>query len=389
MAICEQVEEASQAQGIVRREVTQVIGPGLPYDVDKSDRRDHHYIACVAEGKGEGAAQFFLTFLDYTTGDFWATVVADEQEVIERLSLYSPKELLCYLGQWDHLCSLKKFIQSDRFLVTYLSLDDFDEQINHGSLKKLIRDYQQDQILALYPQVLPALAALSFYICSTQRQQSYHHIRPFRMESEEGKLKVSSTTLKGIEILPKSKDLYHESLLGFFDRTKSAIGSRELKRVFQNPLAEPEELRSRQDCVEGFLHSQELLEEVRDQLASVRDIERVLVKLTRGRIQGGDLLHLSQAILVYHQLKQRLDNPAFEIIHRWMSGDQIASLVRLARDIDDTISSEPGAQLEKGNLINRGGSSGAGSFIFSRGGCPRGDEKFGEKISGKLWHSYA
>ena len=125
-AICEQIEDPAEAKGIVKRALTQVISPGLPYDVDKSNQQEHHYIACVTQSH----QRFFLALLDYTTGDFVGTVAQDEDELMEKLALYSPKEFLSYLGQWESCPQLKQFMGHREFLISHLSQDHFDEKVN-------------------------------------------------------------------------------------------------------------------------------------------------------------------------------------------------------------------------------------------------------------------
>ena len=352
-AICEQVEDPAEAKGIVKREVTQVIGPGLPYDVDKSDQREHHYIACVSHRSG----QFFLAFLDYTTGDFWGTISLGEDELLDKLALYSPREFLCYLGQWENYPRVKQFIAERKFLTTHLGQDHFDQQVNARSMEKLLGNYQCDDIImGQGPCALEALAALCFYICSTQRRENYHHIRPFRMEQEQGKLKISFSTLRGIEILPKSKETFKESLLGFFDRTKSAVGSRELKQMFLHPLACPQAISERQDWVQRFVDDESLLTQVREELTQVRDIERILVKLTREKIRAQDLLNLSQTIAAFERLVPKLAGLPPRVLEM-IEQRKLRKLITLGQDIAATISDELGAGLDKGNLIRSGVSS--------------------------------
>ena len=353
-AICEQIEDPAQAKGIIKRALTQVISPGLPYDVDKSNQQEHHYIACVTQSH----QRFFLALLDYTTGDFLGTVAQDEDELMEKLALYSPKEFLSYLGQWESCRQLKQFMAHREFLISHLSQDHFDEKVNVLYLKKLIGNYERDEIIQLNHEILPALAALSFYICSTQRLEKYHHIRPFRMEQEVGKLKIGLSTLKGIEIFPKSKETSKESLLGFFDRTKSFMGSRELKSMFMHPLNHEQKILWRHDSIQYFLDHEELLDDVRNQLSNVRDLERILVKLTKHKILGGDLLALARAIKIFDEIWEKLKMARQKDFSHEIFGEidpsQRGPLVQLAQDIHQTINDEIGAHLEKGNLIRPG-----------------------------------
>ena len=67
-AICEQIEDPKFAKGIVKRAITQIVSPGLPYDVEKSSNIRGHFLASTFIDKDE--SQFYLVLLDYTTGEF-------------------------------------------------------------------------------------------------------------------------------------------------------------------------------------------------------------------------------------------------------------------------------------------------------------------------------
>jgi DNA mismatch repair protein MutS len=102
VAICEQVEDPREAKGIVKREVVQIVSPGMPYDLDKADARESRYLAAVTVtgAVGEESLWFSVVFLDFTTGDFFGCKLQSEEELLHKLALYSPKELMTYPGQW-------------------------------------------------------------------------------------------------------------------------------------------------------------------------------------------------------------------------------------------------------------------------------------------------
>ena len=115
---------------------------------------------------------------------------------------------------------------------TTLSKEYF--QVKHSSLyiEKLIPGFTKDKTLNLDKNILSPLGSLSYYISSTQSQETFIHLRPFRLESDNKNMRVTLTTLKGLEIFPKSREAYKDSLLGFFDKTQTSLGSRRLKHFF-------------------------------------------------------------------------------------------------------------------------------------------------------------
>src|SRR5262245_7196534 len=74
VAICEQMEEASQARGIIRREVTRVVTPGTLTEDDLLDpRRSNHLLALCPGGARSGLVG--LAWVELTTAQFLAADV--------------------------------------------------------------------------------------------------------------------------------------------------------------------------------------------------------------------------------------------------------------------------------------------------------------------------
>src|SRR5690606_15553457 len=102
-----------------------------------------------------------------------------------------------------------------------------------------------------------------------------------------------------------------------------------------------------------FLDHQELHQSLRERLYDVRDIERILAKVTTGKVNGSDLLNLSFAIKTYFSLLEELVKLPNDLLPKLAKQTKI-SLLSLAEEIVLTINDEIGANLEKGNLIKTG-----------------------------------
>ena len=90
VVICEQLEDPKQAKGIVKRGVSQIVSPGMPYDLDKTSAMENKFIA-------SGFFQnnvFMLVLLDFTTGDFFGLTFKHIEEFCERLMMLKPKEFI-------------------------------------------------------------------------------------------------------------------------------------------------------------------------------------------------------------------------------------------------------------------------------------------------------
>lgn len=349
VGICEQMEDPSTAKGIVKRDLTQLASPGMPYDLDKVYAEENHFIASAFHHQ----ENYFLVVLDFTSGIFKGFCLKSEAELVEELGRYAPREFLVYFGQWSEQSAVKKFLMDNDILTTTFSPDYFDLKFGNLYIEKLIPNYKRDPLLKEYQEIFCPVAALGYYINSTGVEEKLYHIRPFKLESVKGKFKISLPTLKGLEIIPRSRDQINESLLGFCDKTITSIGSRKLKSLFLNPLRDLAEIKRRQTIFQFFIDSPELLNSIRPILKEVRDLERIMAKLSTKKITSQDLLNLAQTILAYYKiidLKFFDKLKAFEII----SKKDTTLLLDLSNEISKTINEELGASLDKGNLIKKG-----------------------------------
>lgn len=347
--ICEQIEDPKEAKGIVKRAVTQIVSPGIPYDLDKSASLEARYIASAVHKDGT----YYLALLDFTTGNFLGIVTEDEREFLEKVTIYAPKEFLSYQNQWANNRLIEDFFNTAPFLKTKLPEEIFDAKESSFYLEKLIPNFKRDKTLQNFQTIFSPTGAISYYIYSTQGLEQLYHIRPFRLESKTGLMQVTLSTLSSLEILPRAKDRYHESLLGFLDKTKTAVGARYLKEIFIHPLFDLNKIHERQQSLEFFLHNPKLIEETQDFLGEVRDIERILAKLSTKKINSQDLGALTKSIQIYEKLKNLYQK--FKSLNFCNLSNTIEkNLKKIEELILTTINLELGASLEKGNLIKEG-----------------------------------
>ena len=349
VAICEQVEDPKEAKGIVKRAVVQVVSPALPYDLEKTEATEHRFITSALKENG----YYYLVAIDFTTGEFSGHKLKTTEEFLDKLRMLAPKEFICKMGQWDELKDLDTLLDALGVLKTHLSEEYFTEKYTDIYIEKIIPSYKRDKVISTTKEILSPIGALSYYICSTQTTDDFCHIRPFKMVSEKGHMKVTAPTLIGLEILPKSRETYNDSLLGFLDKTKTAMGSRNLRQVFTNPLNDLSEIKNRQDFISYFLDEEEILSNVRSLLSDVRDLERIMAKVSTNKTTPGDLINLSRAIRVYEELADVLAHPSAKFLSH-IKSSELKKLKTIAKKIEDCVNDEIGASLEKGNLIRPG-----------------------------------
>ena len=349
VAICEQIEDPKDAVGIVKRAVTQVVSPGMPYDLDKSESTQNSFISCLYQNLNS----YYLVFVDFTTGEFFGFQLANISEAVEKLQIFNPKEFICYLGQWENNQKIQDYLNNNSVLVTNLSQEYFQEKFTQLYIEKLIPTYKRDQVIKLYDNILAPIGAISYYICSTQSLENINHIRPFSIINTEKDMKITYPTLVGLEIFPKSKETYKGSILGFLDSTRTSMGARKLKTTLRSPLRSESMLKKRFDTIEYLLSDMNKLQEVRHILYEIRDIERIMAKVSTGKVNGSDLINLAKANETYTNVLKLLNKIPTEVVPKFSKLEK-DSLLELQEKIFKTINDEIGAQLEKGNLIKAG-----------------------------------
>jgi len=351
VVICEQLEDPKQAKGIVKRGVSQIVSPGMPYDLDKTSAMENKFIA-------SGFYQnniFTLVLLDFTTGDFFGLTFKYIEEFCERLIMLKPKEFISFLGQWDKFPILEDYLSSIDVLKTHLSQEYFEEKHTGFYIQKLIPTYQRDGIIAQNHGVLSPLGALSYYVTSTQTIEKISHLRPFRIINNDENMKVTFSTLAGLEIFPRSRETESHSLLGYMDKTKTSMGARYLRQYFQNPSCDLNVITKRLDLIEGLMKKNSFLKSLRSKLDNVRDMDRIMAKVSTQKVTAGDMINMAIAIEAFFEIESEMEKEQFNFFQKLPKKD-IEFLGKLAKEIRVTISDEMGAHADKGNLIRPGAS---------------------------------
>ena len=349
VVICEQLEDPKEAKGIVKRGVTQIVSPGMPYDLDKAASNENKFIASASVQNG----LFTLILLDFTTGDFYGINFKTVEEMCERLMMVRPKEFISYLGQWEKFPMVDNYVESLDILKTHLSSEYFEEKHSAIYLQKLIPTYQRDGIIAQNAGVLSPLGALSYYVSSTQTIEKISHLRPFRLVNNDENMKVTYSTLSGLEIFPRSRETESNSLLGFMDKTRTSMGTRFLKQFFQTPLCDLNVINKRLDLLSLLMEKPQVLKTLRSELENVRDLDRIMAKVSTTKVVAGDVLNLANATEIFFTIQELMDKNEFSFFQKLPKKD-VEFLKNLAEEIRKTISDEMGAHQDKGNLIKTG-----------------------------------
>ena len=308
-AVCDQVEDPKQAKGLVRRELTRVVTPGTLTDDALLDPRESNYLAAVVRRADEPVG---MAWVELSTGRFYAACFPTDR-MLDELARVHPSELL--VGDDQPPLPVHA---TDRLMVTTRPPWAFALNTAREALAKHFGTLTLEG-LGFGDQDGPAIqaaGAILDYLHETQRSSLDHIDRliPYRVGH---RLEIDEATRRSLEISHTLRDGRRDgSLLAVLDRTVTAMGSRELADWLANPLTDVDSIDGRLDAVGELLGDLVLCRGLRDQLAGVYDMQRLLARVTTGRASPRDLSFIGHTLKLLPGVKTQLDSCGSSLLRR-------------------------------------------------------------------------
>ena len=329
VAICEQVEDPKDAKGIVKREVIRIVSKGTVMSDDMLDAKNNNFIGAL---KDLGHC-FSLSYADLSTGEFISVLVEYELEkIINEIVNDNITELIINGNVDPRIINILK----NNYSVT-ISKEEVDEEI--PEYKDLYKDIKDVRIIS-------SVCVLLNYLTSTQKR-SIDHLQNVKVKDYKTYLKMDIHTKRNLELTEnlRTKERTY-SLLWLLDKTKTAMGSRMLKQMIENPLIDKEEIENRYDMVSKLLEEFLLKDELKDLLKEVYDLERLAGRVSFGNANARDLLQLKSSLKVLPRIKEIVSILGFNLV--------IDDLTDLYEFLDKSIYENPPITLKEGYLIKAG-----------------------------------
>ncbi len=290
-AVCEQVEDARFAKGLVRRDVVRVVTPGTLTDEGLLDPRAANYLAAIVEAKGK----LGLAWVELSTGRF-ALTGASRTELVDELARLSPAEVLISEVALDSpwARSLRGHIAAP---ITARPSWDFQPE----QARQTLFDQFKTTTLAGFgvddeAAEVQAAGALVAYLRETQKSAIGHIAKlvPYR---RAGVLAIDEMTRRSLELTKTLRDGRREgSLLHVIDRTCTPMGARLLAEWLMSPLTEPAPIAERHEAVAELVADSTLRADLRHALDEANDLERLAGRVGTGRATPRDLAALARTL---------------------------------------------------------------------------------------------
>jgi DNA mismatch repair protein MutS len=346
-AVCEQVEDARLAKGLVRRDVVRVVTPGTLTDDELLDPKTPNYLAAIVEAGGKiGLAWVELSTGRFSLSGLLRTELADEiarlnpaETLVSELSADAPwlkvlrgqsKSSFTLRPSWDFQAEQARKALFDQFGTTTLAGFGIDDR-------------------AVEVQAAGALVA---YLRETQKTSLAHitQLVPYRRAETLG---LDETTRRSLELVRTLREGKREgSLLSVIDCTATPMGARLLTEWLTSPLTSAELIGLRLEAVEELHQQSALRGDLRDLLGQSYDLERLAARVGTGRATPRDLVALSRTLALLPKLKARLAARSSKRLSDLEAALELCPEVRA--EIEAALVDDPPLAVKEGGLIRDG-----------------------------------
>ncbi len=335
VAIVEQTEDPALAKGIVKREVIKLITPGTIIEDGTLDEKTNNFIGALSETKTE----FLLAYSDLSTGqNAIITIPKDFDLLMSEIYNLNSKELVVSSKFNQH--KLLKLVEN--YPLTLSISDDVNLPSFYNHLVSEI--YHKDQI--------EAFGRLINYLISTQKKELMHLQKVQVFESNQY-LHIDNNSQRNLELTQTLRFGNRKgSLFWLLDLCETAMGSRYLKQTILRPLVDKSKIEHRYDLIEKLNENFIIREELKTNLKSVYDLERIVGRISFGNANAKDLVNLAKSLKVMPTIQSSLKGLNNDYVNSLTTDfDQTIGLVEL---IDKAIVSDPPLSIKEGGIIRDG-----------------------------------
>jgi len=345
VAICEQVEDASQAKGIVKREVVEVVSPGTTISDKFLDHNHNNYICSAYYDR----TSIGISLLDYSTGEFYTNQIesnnfdnfVSQYNISEFLVLESQKEL------FEKFKSTKEIFTN--CIADWLNEFNYNNEIlcNHFNVKSMKGFGLNNKSSCIIS------SGIIIYYLNENFNHGASHINNLKSLSYNNKMQLDYYTTRNLELFESllNHNKKKGTLLSTIDKTVTSSGSRLLKNWITSPLIDKKLINKRLDVIEEFIHDYNFMDYTRNELKKTYDIKRIISKIACKKVNPIDIINLSESLIFLNSFKENIPinkKEIIELINKICKTDKIIKL------ISNTLKDNPPINMKKGNFIRDG-----------------------------------
>jgi DNA mismatch repair protein MutS len=290
VAIAEQIEDPKKAKGLVKREIVRMVTPGTLMNSNLLSEKSNNFFAALTQvGQILG-----LAFLDLTTGEFWVSEFTDERDLLNEIYRLHPAEFLTsekFKEKYQDL--FEEIRHTYPFLVNTQAEWHFEHKTCYDFLTQHFKVYNLDGFgLSGMLAAINAAGAILRYL-QEGLCLPIHQIQEIRVYSTSHFMTLDRMTQRNLELTSSLQDGSRKNtLLEVLDHTLTPMGGRLLHQWIKQPLLSARDIQRRQEGIQSFFHHELSLKTFREKLVQVKDIERLIMKISAGYATPRDLMAL-------------------------------------------------------------------------------------------------
>ena len=354
VVICDQVEDASEAKGLVRREVTRILTPGTLLEEGMLKASRNNYLAAVVIAGNHWG----LAYADISTGEYLTTQASNLEHLTQELMRLQPSEVLVPTNAPDLRALLRPGEKSEHLpeCLPPSFCYALRSQIPFSSSEARQRLLQKFKVRSLegfgcedLPLAVRAAGGLLEYLEDTQKENPVA-LQSLRTYAIADYLIVDYQTRRNLEIAQTVRDnTFHGSLLWAVDKTSTAMGGRALRRWFLQPLLDIKGIRARLDTIQELVENSSLRQELRQLLRQIYDLERLTGRAGSGTANARDLVALADSLLRLPQLARLVEEVKSPYLRALQKVPPV--LEQQGQKLRENLVESPPIHIKEGNLI--------------------------------------
>ena len=353
VAICEQLEDAKQAKGIVKRDVIRVVTPGTVMESNLLEEKKNNYIMSVYKN----GIYYGIAICDLTTGDFKTAQIKEQNNfaiLMDEISKYSPAEIVVNNMMYESLQEITKI--RERFNIYISKIEEENFEINEEEFKLkyeiLNEDEQKIEDISNNLFCIAATNGLMSYLVNTQKN-NLDYINKITIYNTTHYMNLDINARRNLEITEKLRDKSKKgTLLWVLDKTATSMGGRLLRRLLNDPLIDVCKINQRLEAVKELKEDIILRGDITDSLKKVYDIERLAGKISYGSANARELISLKNSAKQLPSIKQNLENAKSPMLKQLY--ENLDTLEDIYNIIEEAIIEDPPITVKEGGIIKLG-----------------------------------
>jgi len=343
VAVCDQVEDPRQAKGLVKREITRVVSPGMFTDPQHLPAKDNRFLAAMALTGGQAG----LAVVDLASGEFRATSLETGPPLADELARLEPAELVVAESQERHPILAQLGAASELPRSRYKGRPPSPSQ----AWELLAERLPEDAEALPEPAIIAAAMAWSVVV-GTQRTQP-GHVERLGIYQVDGHLVLDAAARRNLELFRSIAGGGRKgSLVGAVDTTVTPMGGRLIKEWLGFPLREMAAIAARHQAVAELAEDSLALEGLVELLEMLPDLPRLVGRAGLGQAGPRDLAALRDALNLLPRLAVELDRLGAPLMAA--QAERLTGLEGIAEELGRALTDKPPASLAEGGVIAEG-----------------------------------